>query len=187
MAPNCAITMVTPRQVAGLAADLSDPGRRRDRHHAPDTLAGIPLARKVSTVTVSSLDLARLDHPVIPGSESAATAHPCPQTTPGQSPRVRAAQNIAGLSRGDFGAKPAGACKRRAGVITSTQPTSAPPSAKRQLLVRVLVGRSPAHVARARSGLPGSHRWLLWDYFSDPGVLSACRSGLEAGQKRIGL
>jgi hypothetical protein len=36
---------------------------------------------------------------------------------PGSPPMVRAAQNIAGLSRGDFGAKSAGACRRRAGGV----------------------------------------------------------------------
>jgi hypothetical protein len=34
------------------------------------------------------------------------------------------AQNIAGLSRGDFGANSAGACRRRAGVTAPTQPAA---------------------------------------------------------------
>jgi len=35
-----------------------------------------------------------------------------------------------------------------------------------------------SHVAHARSSLPGSHRGLLWDCFSDPGVLGAYRAGI---------
>ena len=55
--------MATLPQVAGLAADLFDPGRGRVGHHAPDALparglAGIHLAQKASMVAVSSLELA---------------------------------------------------------------------------------------------------------------------------------
>jgi hypothetical protein len=89
---------------------------------------------------------------------------------------------MVGLSVDDFGAKSADACERRAGVITSAQWTSTPPSAKRPLRVRFLgADHLPALLALVAAclALTGGCYGIA---FLIPAPLGACRAGMEGVQ-----